>query len=192
MHSIRMARGADAGQVAAIYRPYVTDAATSFETEPPTEAEMAGRIEAALRFAPWLVCAGAGGEILGYAYASRHRERAAYRWAVDVAVYVDAAHHRRGVGRALYQWLFRLLRIQGFCTAYAGITLPNAGSVGLHESLGFVPVGVFPAVGWKLGAWRDVGWWQLPLGERPATPAEPLLLPEAERLPEWPLPARAT
>jgi phosphinothricin acetyltransferase len=192
MHSIRMARGADAGQVAAIYRPYVTDTAISFETEPPDQEEMAGRIASVLRVAPWLVCAGAGDEVLGYAYASRHRERAAYRWSVDVAVYVSAGHHRRGVGRALYQSLFGLLRIQGFCMAYAGITLPNAGSVGLHESLGFVPVGVYPAVGWKLGAWRDVGWWQLPLRERPATPAEPLLLPEAERLPEWPLTVRAT
>src|SRR5689334_6429933 len=113
MHSIRMARRADAGQVAAIYRPYVTDAATSFETEPPGEAEMARRIESALRVAPWLVCAGAGDEILGYAYASRHRERAAYRWAVDVAVYVGAGHHRRGVGRALYASLFTMLRLQG-------------------------------------------------------------------------------
>jgi phosphinothricin acetyltransferase len=119
-------------------------------------------------------------------YASRHHERAAYQWSVDVAVYVHAAHQRRGVGRALYQALFSLLRLQGFCVAHAGITLPNAASVGLHESLGFRPVGVFPAVGWKFGAWRDVGWWRLPLQELVATPAPPLSLAEAQALPAWP------
>ena len=183
-----MAGAGDAAEIAAIYRPYVTDAVTSFELDPPGAAEIGKRLEAVLEAAPWLVCAGAGGagELLGYAYASRHHERAAYRWSVDVAVYIHAAHHRRGVGRALYQTLFSLLRLQGFYVAHAGITLPNAASVGLHESFGFRPVGVYPAVGWKFGAWRDVGWWQLPLQERPAIPASPLSLTEARALPAWP------
>src|SRR6516162_7812916 len=106
--SVRMARAGDAAEVAAIYRPYVTDAATSFETEAPSQGEMGRRIEAGLKFAPWLVGVGAGGDVVGYAYASRHRERAAYLWSVDVTVYVRDGHHRRGVGRALYASLFPL------------------------------------------------------------------------------------
>jgi phosphinothricin acetyltransferase len=186
---VRMARIEDAAQIAAIYAPYVTDAATSFELEPPDAAEMAARIRSVLGLAPWLVCAGEGGEgaeIWGYAYAARHRERAAYRWSIDTTMYVRADRHRRGAGAALYRALLPLLRLQGFYVAHAGITLPNAASVGLHEALGFQPVGVYPAVGWKLGAWRDVGWWQLPLQERPATPAPPLPLAEARALPAWP------
>ena len=190
MH-IRMAETGDAADIAAIYRPYVTDAVTSFEIDPPAAAEMAGRIQSVLTLAPWLVCEGAGGELQGYAYASRHHERAAYRWSVDVAVYIGAAHHRRGVGRALYQALFELLRLQGFYVAHAGITLPNPGSVGLHESLGFRPIGVYPAVGWKSGAWHDVGWWRLPLLELVPTPAPPLALAQAQDLPAWPAAFRA-
>src|SRR4029453_19163004 len=130
--TIRMATPADAADIAAIYRPYVTDAATSFEVEPPGAGEMARRMEAVLRFAPWLVYADGHGDLAGYAYASRHHERAAYQWSVDVTVYVRAGHHRRGIGRALYEALFPLLRLQGFYAAHAGVTLPNPASVGLH------------------------------------------------------------
>jgi L-amino acid N-acyltransferase YncA len=184
--AIRMAGVGDAAAIAGIYRPYVTGAVTSFEVTPPGAAEMAGRIETVLALAPWLVALDDAGAPIGYAYASRHAERAAYQWSVDVTVYVREGDHRRGVGRALYGALFPLLGLQGFYVAHAGITLPNAGSVGLHESFGFRPVGVYPAVGWKLGAWRDVGWWQLPLQERPATPAPPRPLAEAQELPAWP------
>ena len=185
MPGIRMASTNDAAAIAAIYRPYVTDAVTSFEVDPPGAAAMGARIEAVLARAPWLVQTDADGAVVGYAYASRHHERAAYQWSVDVAVYIHAAHHRRGVGRALYEKLFALLRLQGYYVAHAGITLPNAASVGLHESLGFVPVGVFPAVGWKFGAWRDVGWWRLQLQPLAATPAPPLSLADAQELPSW-------
>jgi L-amino acid N-acyltransferase YncA len=185
MASIRIANPRDAAAIAAIYRPYVTDAVTSFEVDPPGVADMAARIEAVLARTPWLVCTGADDAVIGYAYASRHHERAAYQWSVDVAVYIHAGHHRRGVGRLLYEKLFALLRLQGYYVAHGGITLPNAASVGLHESLGFVPVGVYPAVGWKLGAWRDVGWWRLPLQELVPTPAPPLSTAEAQSLPAW-------
>jgi phosphinothricin acetyltransferase len=181
---IRLATPADAAPVAAIYRPYVTDSATSFELEPPSPAEMAQRIASALAFAPWLVLEREGA-VAGYAYASRHRDRAAYQWSVDAAVYVAAAHHHSGVGRALYTSLFALLRLQGFYAVHAGITLPNAASVGLHESLGFAPVGVYRAVGFKRGAWHDVGWWQLTLRERAGSPLPPRLLPEAQSDPGW-------
>src|SRR3954462_13920439 len=190
MLDIRLADARDASDVAAIYRPYVTDAVTSFEIDAPDAAEMGARIDAVLARAPWLVCAGPDGETIGYAYASRHHERAAYQWSIDVAVYIHADHHRRGVGRALYETLFQLLRLQGFYVAHAGITLPNAASVGLHESFGFRPVGVYPAVGWKRGAWRDVGWWQLPLQALGAGPGAPLPPAAARGLPALAPPCR--
>jgi L-amino acid N-acyltransferase YncA len=182
---IRLATTADAGAIAAIYRPIVERTAISFETAAPTEAEMAQRILATLAYAPWLVCAQPG-DLLGYAYASRHRERAAYQWAVDVSVYVDERHRRKGVAQALYTSLFELLRRQGFYSAHAGIALPNPASVGVHEALGFRPVGVYRAVGYKMGGWHDVGWWQLPLREHDGAPRPPLRLDEAARDPGWP------
>lgn len=155
----------DAAVCAAIYSPHVTDLATSFEEVPPGPEEMARRIEAAHL---WLV-AELGGEVVGWASAGPHRERAAYRWAADVAIYVDAAHRGSGIGRALYQAMFDALRELGIRTVCAGITLPNDASVGLHEALGFELVGVFRSIGYKAGAWRDVGWWQLELvaGDEP-------------------------
>ena len=149
------------------------DTVISFETEAPDAAAMATRIETTLATHPWLV-AEADGRILGYAYGSPHRARAAYRWSCDVTVYIDAAARRRGVGKRLYERLFALLAAQGLQTAYAGITLPNAGSVGLHESCGFTPVGVFEGVGYKAGAWQDVGWWGLKLQAPGADPVEPV------------------
>jgi L-amino acid N-acyltransferase YncA len=182
---VRLAGPDDAAAIAGIYRPYVVDAATSFELDPPDAGEMAQRMATLAGFAPWLVLV-EGGQVLGYAYAAPHRDRPAYRWSVDVTVYVRGDHHRRGIGRTLYQTLLPLLALQGFCVAHAGITLPNAGSVGLHEALGFTPVGVYPAVGWKHGAWRDVGWWRRPLATLPAAPAPPLALAAARALPAWP------
>jgi phosphinothricin acetyltransferase len=152
----------DAAACAAIYAPYVRESAVSFEERAPDAAELARRIERCAATHAWLV-AELDGRIAGYAYGTRHRERAAYRWAADVAVYVDPAHQRRGLGRQLYESLFARLRARGFHVACAGITLPNDASVRLHEALGFEPVGVFHGIGWKAGAWRDVGWWQLRL-----------------------------
>lgn len=163
----------DAAAVARIYEPFVTGTVISFEVSSPDEQEMAARIERISRTHPWLV-AEDGGEVAGYAYASPHHERAAYRWTADVAVYLDPAYSRRGIGRALYAALFGLLVEQGLYVACAGITLPNEASVGLHESLGFTPIGVYQRVGWKAGAWWDVGWWQRQLVEPgPDPPAEP-------------------
>ena len=173
MAEIRLARIEDATQIAEIYAPFVASAATSFELEVPSSSEMARRINATLETHPWLVSA-SGDQILGYAYACQHRTRAGYRWSVDVAVYVSPAHRKKGVGRALYYELFWILRLQGFFNAYAGIALPNPASVALHEAVGFVPVGTYKQVGYKLGAWHDVGWWQMSLCEdRNDEPAEP-------------------
>jgi phosphinothricin acetyltransferase len=153
----------DAPACAAIYAPYVRDTPISLEEEVPSTRELAERIETTTRTHPWFVAEDET-ELIGYAYATRHRERACYRWATDVTVYVAPQSQRRGTGRALYQALFEALAHQGFRIACAGITLPNQASVGLHEALGFQPVGVYRNIGWKFGAWYDVGWWQLELG----------------------------
>jgi phosphinothricin acetyltransferase len=182
--TIRTASESDADEIAAIYAPYVRDTATSFEVVAPTGEDMRERIRSVTASYPWLVCAD-GESVRGYAYAGRHRERAAYRWAVDVSVYIRAEAQRRGIGRALYAALLRLVTAQGFCTAYAGITLPNASSVALHEAMGFRPVGVYRAVGYKLGAWHDVGWWDLVLQKPPAQPAEPLPIGALHGTPDW-------
>ncbi len=169
---IRMAKPADAAQIQAIYAPLVRETAISFELEPPDVEEMRGRIAKITAQYPWLVCAD-GGEVMGYAYAGQHRERAAYQWAVDVTVYVRSDLRRKGVGRALYTALLGVLPLQGYYNAYAGIALPNPGSVGLHEALGFKPVGVYRQVGFKLGKWHDVGWWGLELQEHAAPTGAP-------------------
>ncbi len=182
--SIRLATARDAGPVAAIYAPNVTETVISFESEPPDEDETRRRIEATLERYPWLVCERRG-RVLGYAYAGAHGFRAAYQWSVDVSVYVHREAHRLGVGRALYTSLFAALDLQGFYNAYAGATLPNPASVGLHEAMGFRPVGVYQGTGYKMGAWHDVGWWHLALRERVPDPDPPADLPSALDSEDW-------
>jgi L-amino acid N-acyltransferase YncA len=172
---IRLAAEGDAEQIQAIYAPIVSQTTISFETEPPSVEEMRRRIADTLTRLPWLVCTQEE-KIIGYAYAGPHRARAAYRWSVDVSVYIHPQARRQGIGKALYGVLFKILGLQGFYNVYAGIALPNPGSVGLHESLGFKPIGVYHAVGYKLGAWHDVGWWHLPLRPKTIPPAELLAL----------------
>jgi phosphinothricin acetyltransferase len=162
----------DASACAVVYEPFVTGSAISFEDAPPDTAELGNRIERITRTHPWLV-AELDGEVVGFAYGSLHRERAAYRWAADVSVYVAAKAQRRGIGRELYRTLFELLERQGFRTLCAGITLPNDASVGLHEALGFRRIGVYRRIGFKQGCWRDVGWWQLELLPPDAPGSEP-------------------
>jgi phosphinothricin acetyltransferase len=168
---IRLATEDDAGDVLAIYGPFCYTP-VSFEAEAPAPAEMRRRIAALAGTLPWLVWDD-GGRVLGYAYASPFRARAAYQWSAEVSAYVVPAVHRHGIGRALYTALFRVLVLQGYFNAFAGITLPNAASVGLHEAVGFTPVGVYRRVGHKLGAWHDVGWWERPLQEHVRLPAAP-------------------
>jgi phosphinothricin acetyltransferase len=162
----------DARACAAVYEPFVTESAISFEETPPAATEFASRIDRITQTHPWLV-AEFDGEVVGFAYGSPHRDRAAYRWAADVSVYVSAQAHRRGIGRELYQTLFELLARQGFHTLCAGITLPNDASVRLHEALGFRRIGVYRRIGFKQGCWRDVGWWQLELLPPDAPGSEP-------------------
>jgi len=168
----------DAAACVEIYAPYVTGTAVSFEEVVPTAQEFEAHIAATSERYPWLVLEDVG-VVIGYAYAAQHRVRAAYRWAVDVGIYVDPARHRGGVGRVLYEALFELLRRQRLHSAVAGITLPNDPSIGLHRALGFEHAGTYRAIGWKAGEWRDVAWWQLALSpdgdnESEGPPPEPL------------------
>jgi len=166
----------DAARVAEIYRPAVEGNYISFEETAPKANEMAERMRKVLARMPWLVAEDESGGVVGYAYASPHRERAAYRWSVDISVYVDSAWHGQGIGRLLYDELLERLRGQGFVNAYAGVTLPNPASVALHEAIGMTRVGVYRRVGYKLGEWRDVAWYELRLAEPTANPpAEPAL-----------------
>ncbi|HEY2377461.1 MAG TPA: arsinothricin resistance N-acetyltransferase ArsN1 family B [Gemmatimonadaceae bacterium] len=169
---IRLAQPADASRVAAIYRPAVTEQATSFELDPPDASEMSTRIARTLDRFPWLV-EDEDGRVVGYAYGGPHRARAAYQWSVEVSAYVAEDRQRRGIARSLYEALFRVLVLQGYRNAYAGITLPNAASKGFHRSLGFTPVGIFRSVGFKLDRWHDVGWFERPLVPRDDTPPPP-------------------
>jgi phosphinothricin acetyltransferase len=163
----------DAAACAEIYAPFVTGSAVSFEEEAPSAEQLAARIATYSERYPWLVADHAGA-VAGFAYAGAHRARAAYRWAVEVTVYVHPEHRRQGVGRRLYETLLPLLTRQGLTLAIAGITLPNPASVALHEAVGFEPVGVYRRVGFKAGTWRDVGWWQRPLADPgPGTPPDP-------------------
>jgi len=175
MFSIRDADPArDAAACAAIYAPHVEGSPVSFEERAPDAGEMAARIERVAATHCWLV-AERDGEVVGYAYATAFNERPAYRWSAGVSVYIGEAARGQGLGRALYNALFDRLRERGFRMACAGITLPNDASVALHEGLGFEQVGVNREIGWKDGAWHDVGWYQLeltPAGEGP--PPDPL------------------
>ena len=177
MYKSRCAERRDAEGILAIYGPIVRETAISFEVEPPTQEQMRERIESTLQRFPWLVCDSERG-VEGYAYASRHRERAAYQWSADVSVYVAQDARRRGFARRLYKSLLGMLQDLGYYSALAGIALPNPASVSLHEAMGFQPIGVYRNIGYKLGAWHDVGWWQLQLREYRNEPAPPMSMAE--------------
>jgi phosphinothricin acetyltransferase len=174
--------GRDAVRVAEIYRPYVEDTTISFEEIAPDATEVAARMTHVLELAPWLVAEDIDGRVIGYAYAGRHRDRAGYRWSVDLTAYVDPEWRGRGVGKALYGELVPTLRRQRFVNAYAGIGLPNDASMALHRSIGMSLIGVYERVGWKLGSWVDVAWYGMRLTDAAygaaLPPPEPIAFPD--------------
>ena len=181
---IRLAAVGDSEQIAAIYSHFVLNTPVSFESAAPDATETAHRISTILEQYPWLVC-DVDGKIAGYAYASQHRIRFHYQWSVDVAVYVHESFRRQGIATALYTTLLGVLPLQGYVSAFAGITLPNPGSVGLHEAMGFTSVGIYRNVGFKLGQWHDVGWWQRTITELPSVPHSLIRLADAVGCDEW-------
>ena len=176
---VRLATPADGAACAAIYGPYVDETSISFEAVPPSAEEMASRIARTIERTPWVVVE-VDGVVRAYAYGGRHRERAAYDWTVETTVYVDRDFGRRGLGRLAMGAVLAVLRLQGAHLAVAGITLPNPGSVRLHESLGFLPIGEFEAIGWKQGAWHGVAWYALELGPRAPAPTPLIPLPSLQ------------
>jgi L-amino acid N-acyltransferase YncA len=171
---VRAATDRDAAACAAIYAPYVTDTAITFEDEPPTTEQMAARIAAAERTHAWLVLEHPDdGRVAGYAYAGPFKARPAYRWSCETSIYLELGRRRTGGGRLLYETLFERLAERGYRTAVAGMTLPNEASAGLHRAMGFEPVGTYRRIGWKHGHWHDVAWMQRPLAEAGESPAEP-------------------
>ncbi len=169
---VRDATEADAEACAAIYSPYVTKTAVSFEVEPPTAEQMALRISRAQQRHAWLVLE-VDGRVAGYAYGQAFAERAAYRWSCQVSIYLEPERQRAGGGRLVYEKLLAQLAHRGYRRALAGMTLPNDASVGFHRALGFEPVGVYRRVGWKNGSWHDVAWVQKTILEGDDPPAEP-------------------
>jgi L-amino acid N-acyltransferase YncA len=170
---VRGATPADAAACAAIYAPYVTATAITFEIVAPDAAEMGKRIAAAVSSHAWIVLQDAG-QVVGYAFGTPFKARAAYRWACEVSVYLELGRRRTGAGRSLYEALFARLVERGFRTAVAGMTLPNDASVGLHRAMGFEPVGTYRRIGWKHDAWHDVAWAQRALALGGDPPSEPL------------------
>jgi L-amino acid N-acyltransferase YncA len=171
-HAVRDAGPGDAAACAAIYAPYVRDTAISFELEPPTAEQMAARIEGSSTGHAWVVLERDG--VVGYAYGARLHPRPAYRFSCEVSVYVDAGRRGEGAGRALYAALFERLAARGLRNAVAGMTVPNEASERLHLAMGFRPVGAYRNIGYKLGRWHDLAYFQLALAEPASSPPEPV------------------
>lgn len=173
MDGVRDASELDAEACAKIYAPYVTDTTITFELDPPTVEEMAARIADAQRTHAWLVLED-DSRVVGYAYGSPYKARAAYRWSCEVSVYLELGRRRSGGGRALYTALFARLAERGFRTVVAGMTMPNDASAGLHRAMGFEPIGTYRRIGWKHDAWHDVAWAQRSIAiNDDEPPAEP-------------------
>lgn len=162
--NIRPARREDAAALLAIYAPYVTNTAITFETQVPTMVDLEGRIDKILEKFPYLV-AEVGGQVVGYAYASTYYARAAYDWTVECSVYVAQDRRGQGIGKALYEQLERELQVAGFKNFLACIALPNPASIALHERLGYEQVAHFKKVGYKFEQWHDIVWLQKSLVE---------------------------
>ena len=156
---IRTATIQDANGILKIYSPFILNSGITQETEIPSLQNFEQRIISTLEERPWLVCE-IDNEIAGYAYAGKHRERKGYQWCVEPSVYIDEKYYRYGIAKALYTALFEILKLQGFINAYAVITLPNDKSVAFHESFGFRYLTTYEKIGYKLGQWHDVGWWE--------------------------------
>ena len=177
MLTIRNATPEDAAQILEIYEPFVRDSLITFEIQTPTVAQMADRIRTIMLTHPWLVAESESGEILGYAYGNKYREREAYQWSTEVSTYVRETARSMGIASELYRSLFFQLKDLGFYKAYGVITIPNEPSIRFHEKFGFKKIAVFPSAGFKLGKWADVGWWEIQL--KPADITDMMAVPKS-------------
>ncbi len=175
---IRPATVEDAADILSIYANYIRETTVTFETEVPSVEEFGERIEKVLLSYPWLVCE-VNGVVAGYAYASKHGERAAYKWSVDLSIYISKKYQRRNIATALYKALIVLLQRQGYVMGYAGVSVPNLKSEEFHKRFGFQEVGTFENAGYKLGEWRGVKWFAIQLSECLKDPQLPMMLQEA-------------
>ena len=172
---IRLAKPTDSAAMLDIYSPYIENTSLTFETITPSIPDFTQRIENYLQLTPWLV-ADKDGKVAGFAYASKYRDRTAYQWSIECSIYVHDDFLHTGIGTELYSTLFRILKHQGFTTVYAVINLPNEPSVEFHEKMSFRHFATFEKVGFKLGQWKNVGWWQLQLNEYENEPYAPIHL----------------
>lgn len=175
MHpTIRLAAQSDVPGILEIYSPFILETAVTFEETVPDEESFWKRIQEIMTELPFLVCE-IDGRIAGYAYASGYRSRASYRWAKEVSVYVHPDFHRKRVAQALYTSLNEMVRYQGIADLLAIITMPNESSVAFHEQFGYRKCGEFSKVGYKLGQWQNVGWFELFLQDEAQTPKDRIL-----------------
>lgn len=178
---IRLASTDDASEILEIYTPYILHTSLTFETEVPSTEQFKKRISNYLIEWPWLVCENDDRKIIGYAYASRYRERTGYQWCVEVSVYILEEYHQSDIGSSLYNVLLEILRLQGYRNVYAVINLPNDTSIKFHEKMGFEFFAAYKNVGYKLGAWKTVGWWQKIINEYNDNPAPPVKFSEMDQ-----------
>ena len=169
-YAFRMASEEDTPEIHAIYKPYVTNSAITFEVEVPTVEEFGQRIRSISAEYPYIVCLSDRG-MAGYAYAHRHMERVAYQWNAELSVYIDSGSQGCGIGRRLYAALIAILTLQNVKNVYGGVTSPNEKSERLHESLGFTKLGTYRKTGYKCGAWHDVIWFEKAVGAHNLNPA---------------------
>ncbi len=163
-HLIRLVTDFDSEAILSIYAPYITNTAISFEMDVPTISEFSNRIENISKQYPYLVYL-IDKQVIGYAYASRHRERAAYNYDVDTSIYVLPEYHGFGIANKLYDCLFEILKQLGYYNAYAGITVPNEKSENFHKKYGFIKIGTHHKTGYKFNRWHDVIWFEKVINE---------------------------
>jgi L-amino acid N-acyltransferase YncA len=170
VNKIRPALPSDASSMLETYAPFILNTTVSFETEVPSIEDFTQRVMTNQESWPWLVYE-SDKVIAGYAYASKHRERAAYQWCVETSVYISDRFQQKGIATKLYQALFHILKFQGCRNVYAGITLPNDKSVRFHEKMGFKKIADYTNIGYKFNHWNTVRWYALQLNNYTDPPA---------------------
>lgn len=177
---IRFVRGGDTAEILNIYAEYIEETAITFEYTVPTVAEFDSRIREITEFYPYLVYL-YGGKIVGYAYAHRHMERAAYQWNAELSVYVESAYLRFGIGKALYTAIIEILGLQNIRNIYGLVTLPNINSEKLHECFGFEKLGVYKKTGYKFGKWYDVALFGKSISTHESDPKLPISIKQINK-----------